>query len=100
MKSDVQREIEILKQLEKAYRLAASEFSIQYQKVMDMLNCPVCKRNIKFEKEFGWYHIRCNQIECGFHVGKSERLSKLLDRWTAVCDTIEETKKEEVKECE
>lgn len=99
MKSDVQKEINKLLQLKNAFEEARAAFGSQFEVVRNMLSCPVCPNgNGRLEKNFGSFEIKCDC--CGFHVGKSEDLKELLDRWTAVCDTIEETKKDDVKEYE
>ena len=91
MKSDVQREINKLLQLKNAFEAARSAFGSQFLLVHDLLLCPLCPSNARLTQTFGNFEIKCDN--CGFHVGKSEDLKELLDRWTAVCDTIEETKK-------
>ena len=98
MKSDVQKEINKLLQLKNAFEEARSAYGSQFSVVSNLLTCPVCPGNARLGKNFGRYEIKCDN--CGFHVGQSDDLKEMLDLWTAVCDTIEETKKDEVKEYE
>lgn len=98
MKSDVQKELNKLLQLKNAFEAARSAFGSQFLVVRNLLKCPVCDENARLNQTFGNFEIKCDC--CGFHVGKSDDLKELLDRWTAVCDTIEETKKDKVKEYE
>lgn len=99
MKSDVQREINKLLQAENAFEEARKNFLLQRDVVFgNLLECPVCHSYAKVAMEFGEYEIRCKN--CHFHAGRSNSLKTMLDRWTAICDALEEMEKEEVKECE
>lgn len=95
MKSDVQKELNKLLQLKNAFEESRDAFREQFEFVRNILNCPVCPNgNGILENSFGSFEIKCDC--CGFHVGRSGDLKELLDRWSAVCDAIEEQK--ELKE--
>ena len=93
MKSEVQKELNKLLQLQNALEAARSAFGSQFLLVHDLLLCPVCPGNARLTQTFGNFEIKCDN--CGFHVGRSTDLKDILDRWTAVCDVIESMKKEE-----
>lgn len=99
MKSEVQKEINKLLQSKHAFEEARAAYMSQFEVVRDIIKCPVCPNgNGKLDMSFGSFEIKCDC--CGFHVGRSEDLKELLDRWSAVCDVIEETKKDKLQEDE
>lgn len=92
MKSEVQKELNKLLQLKTAFEEARAAYGSQFEVVRNILHCPICPNgNGILENNFGGFELKCDC--CGFHVGRSGDLKELLDRWSAVCDAIEEQKR-------
>ena len=93
MNDNVKEEIDKLLVFYNAVLKTRSDYAEQLKAVNNLLKCPVCPMgSARIVTEFGNFQIKCDH--CGFHVGRDESLKKLLERWTAVVDTIETNKTE------
>lgn len=89
MNDNTRNEIGKLLACYNAVAQAHKDYAEQLMIVNGLLKCPVCPNGHgKITHEFGNYKVICDC--CGFHVGKSDNMKELMERWTTVVDTIEQ----------